>query len=275
MPDLMAAILAASVPAGRVAVWWLGQSGYTLKTPGGLIAHIDPYLSDSRSDGGRHERLFPPPIAPADLRGEVVFCTHDHPDHTDPATLLPVVEHTSMTIVAPGTSCEHLERLGVPAERLRRLDVGDRHEVGDLRVEASFALHGGGGPPDRQPRRPVPDPIGLLVACGPARFYHTGDTLYDERLLAAAAFRPQTVFACINGHGGNMNAEEAARLVAAVGATVAIPMHYGCLPVNNAAPEPFVEAVRATRATARVTLLKVGQRHDLQPSPGEVAFLSP
>jgi L-ascorbate 6-phosphate lactonase len=34
-------------PAGSLAVWWLGQAGFLLKSPGGVLAALDPYLSDS------------------------------------------------------------------------------------------------------------------------------------------------------------------------------------------------------------------------------------
>jgi L-ascorbate 6-phosphate lactonase len=260
----MGEVIATEVTAGSVALWWLGQSGYVLKTPGGAVALIDPYLSDSRSDGGRHARRFPPPLAPADVHCDVVFCTHDHPDHTDPETLLPILARTESAIVAPETCCARLARLGAPAHRLHRFSAGDRYVHRDLTVTAAFALHGGPGPPERLPRRPVPDPIGLLVECGPVRFYHTGDTLYDPRLRAAAAFRPRALFVCTNGRGGNMNAEEAAALVAEIGPEVAVPMHYGCIPVNDADPQEFVAAVRAARTPSAVVLLETARRYDLQ-----------
>jgi L-ascorbate 6-phosphate lactonase len=260
---LMDEILSVRVEPGRVALWWLGQSGYVLKTPGGLVAAIDPYLTDGASDGGHHERRFPPPIAPADLRCDIIFCTHDHPDHTDPATLLPALDRSGATIVAPPTSCARLAGHGVPADRRRTLRVGDAVEHGDLRVVAAPAFHGESGPPERRPRRPVPDPIGLLITCGPVRCYHTGDTLYDEGLLAVAAFRPRTLLVCINGRGGNMNADEAARLAAELDVAVAIPMHYGTIAVNDADPQTFVEAMRRGSARIEVALLPVARRYDL------------
>ncbi len=265
---LMDEIEDAPVAAGTVAVWWLGQSGYALKTPGGVIALIDPYLSDSRSDGGHHDRFFPPPIVPADVRCVVVFCTHDHSDHTDPATLLPIISHTDAMIVAPGSCCAHLTQLGVPAARLHRLDVGETVTHGDLTMTASFALHGGPGPANRLPRHPVADPIGLLAECGTVRFYHTGDTLDDPRLRDMAAFKPQTLFVCINGSGGNMNAAEATRLIADLAPAVAIPMHYGCIPVNDADPQVFVAAVRRAGVPTQVALLETARRYDMRSVRG-------
>jgi L-ascorbate 6-phosphate lactonase len=35
------------VPARSLAVWWLGQMSFILKSPAGKIVAIDPYLSNS------------------------------------------------------------------------------------------------------------------------------------------------------------------------------------------------------------------------------------
>ena len=60
------------VPKGAMAVWWLGQAGFIIKTPGDIIAAIDPYLSNSCKDGGKNlgldfDRLIEPPLSPEEL----------------------------------------------------------------------------------------------------------------------------------------------------------------------------------------------------------------
>ena len=35
------------VADGALAVWWLGQAGFIVKSPGDVIAAIDPYFSNS------------------------------------------------------------------------------------------------------------------------------------------------------------------------------------------------------------------------------------
>jgi L-ascorbate 6-phosphate lactonase len=263
--SLMQDIRQAAVKPGHLAVWWIGQAGFALRTPGGLTAFIDPYLSDARGGGGHHERFFPPPIEPEELEADVIFCSHDHIDHTDPTTLLPALRHTAVTIVAPGTSCALLAGLGVDAMRLHRLDRGDRYALGDLAVTATFALHAGfEAPLERRPRTNSPDAIGFLLECGPVRVYHTGDTLYDPQLRAAAAFRPQALLLPINGRAGNMNAAEAAELTRDIAPRVVIPMHYGCMVDNTADPEAFVAAVAAAGLPSTVVVLQTGQRYDLE-----------
>src|SRR4051812_32826259 len=136
MSALMAEVEAASVRPDTLALWWIGQSGFMLKTPGGLIVAIDPYLTDSRSDGGRHERLLPPPINPSALRCDLILCSHDHPDHADPETLLPALRAAPALVAGPPTVCARLARLGIAPARLRRLAVGDTLVWRDVRVTA-------------------------------------------------------------------------------------------------------------------------------------------
>ncbi len=82
-----------AVPAGSLAVWWLGQAGFIFKSPAGRVIAVDPYLSNSceapaRAIGVDHSRLSPPCIAAAELAGiDRYVLTHSHQDHLDPETL--------------------------------------------------------------------------------------------------------------------------------------------------------------------------------------------
>src|ERR1022692_559852 len=69
------------VPSGHVALWWLGQLGYILKSPGGQVVAIDPYLTNSCAEGARRaglnvDRLIPPPIQPGEMDVDVIAFTH-------------------------------------------------------------------------------------------------------------------------------------------------------------------------------------------------------
>ena len=44
-PELIQQILATRPSSGSLAIWWLGQSGFLIKTDGGILV-IDPYLSE-------------------------------------------------------------------------------------------------------------------------------------------------------------------------------------------------------------------------------------
>ena len=53
------------VQPGTVVLWWLYQSGVAVKTPGGTVALVDPYLSDSVLRSYGLLRAVPAPLDPA------------------------------------------------------------------------------------------------------------------------------------------------------------------------------------------------------------------
>jgi hypothetical protein len=59
-----------TVPAGSLAVWWLGQAGFLFKSPAGRIIAVDPCLSNSCEAPARE-----------------IGVDHSHQDHLDPETL--------------------------------------------------------------------------------------------------------------------------------------------------------------------------------------------
>ncbi len=202
------------VDTGRARLVWIGQSGFFLKTPGGLKVAIDPFLSEWP------DRLQPPFMPAADLPADVVLVTHAHRDHLD-VHALPVVAQArpDARFVGPPTVCERLADLGIDAVRLTPLRPGDSLDLTDLRVTAMPARH----------QANVPDAIGYLLQADGVRIYHTGDTEYDDCLQAAQGAAIDLLLVPINGRGGNMTAEEAARLAADLRPRAVTPMHYGCL----------------------------------------------
>src|SRR5208337_109669 len=82
-----------TIPSGDMGIWWLGQEGFVFKSPAGKVVVIDPYLTNSCQPGAAQiginaDRLYPPPILPADLDVDVYAMTHSHQDHCDPDTVL-------------------------------------------------------------------------------------------------------------------------------------------------------------------------------------------
>jgi len=58
-PELIEEILETHPFHGSLAIWWLGQSGFLIKTDGGILV-IDPSLSDpSTSPGNTRAPLAP------------------------------------------------------------------------------------------------------------------------------------------------------------------------------------------------------------------------
>ena len=88
--SLMQQVREFAVSKESVAIWWLGQNGYLLKSPEGTIIGIDLYLTDSCASlptPVNLKRRIPVLIEPEDLRIDLFACTHNHQDHTDPETV--------------------------------------------------------------------------------------------------------------------------------------------------------------------------------------------
>jgi len=216
---------------------WLGQGGFLLESAGCRLV-VDPYLSDCLARLHNVKRLFPPPISLEDLRPDVVFVTHDHLDHFDPETLVPLfAAFPQCQLVGPESAIDHGRREGFAAERLHQVAPGQTLELGAYRCTATVAQHS-----DRFA-------VGVLIEAGGKLLYISGDTLYSPALPPAVlslASRPlDAALICINGKLNNMNAADAARVIAALRPRVAIPMHYGLFAENTVQPDEFLALCQA------------------------------
>ena len=117
--DLIGRIDALEVGERSLAFWGLGQVGVAIKGPTGIV-YVDPYFTDSDGEGGSLPRTYPPPLAPDEVtNASALLLTHDHIDHTDPETVLPISEATpEARFVGPFTSRETLDGAGLDADRI-------------------------------------------------------------------------------------------------------------------------------------------------------------
>jgi L-ascorbate 6-phosphate lactonase len=129
----------------------------------------------------------------------------------------------------PASCVSALKAEGFPADKLRRLDQGESAEAGGLYLSAVFADH-------------TEDSIGLVVECEGTRIYFSGDTLMNERLIAAKELRPDLLAVCINGKFGNMSWQEAVVLAHRLQVKTAIPAHYDLFAINTEDPAFFAGA---------------------------------
>jgi L-ascorbate metabolism protein UlaG (beta-lactamase superfamily) len=235
----------ADVEAAADALWWLGQSGFLLKR-GGRFLLVDPYLSDSltakyAATDTPHVRMTRRVVAPERLGFvDVVLATHGHTDHLDPETL----PYVGGTLVAPARiSALARERSGrepVPVSE------GETVEVAGFAITAVPARH------------PGEHCLGYVID---GRVYHAGDT---EAIQPPRAARDvEIALVPINGRRGNLDGSGAARLACALGARLAVPMHFEMFEFNTAPPGPFREECEHLGQPCRV--LRAGERLE----PGE------
>ncbi len=233
----MQAVKDLAVPEGSLTLWWLGQSGYLVKSPAGRLVVIDPYLSNSAKAIGEPfglnlDRLVPPPLAPADLVGVDLYAmTHSHGDHLDPETLAGYrAAGGGGTFLAPPETTEKLSQLGVPPEQIVMIWPNKTYTVGDLEIRATFAVPFSGDDLTH---------VGYLArVAGGCCVYFTGDTAYHELLaISVGPHKPDVLVAVINPAFRNMGPIEAARLARELNVQVVIPCHYDMFPDNSLPPQ--------------------------------------
>jgi len=234
---------------GRSRLWWLGQSGFLVVTPQATVL-FDPYLSDSLTQkyaatDKPHIRVTERVIAPELLTGiDVITSSHNHTDHLDAATLLPLFMANPMAkLIIPRANREFvLGRLGSVEERLVELDAGENTRVGDITFHGIAASHN----TVERDESGCCKFLGFVAQFGGLTFYHSGDTLMHDGLIPAlAAFRPDVAFLPINGNkperrvAGNLDGREAAELARHIHAGLAIPHHFDLFAFNTASPDLF------------------------------------
>jgi len=269
----LADVLGVLTSGGR-SIWWLGQSGF-------LIVHnnrsilLDPYLSDSLTEkyantDKPHVRITERVVDPGVFAASGVDCdfitsSHNHTDHFDPETLLPLLAFPFPDLIIPAANRDvSIERLGESASsRLRYLDDGASLTIGDIEVHGIAAAHNTVERDDNGHCRF----LGYVIRSGPMTIYHSGDTmLHDQLVPSLRRFEIDLALLPINGHkperrvAGNLDGPQAAKLAHDIGARCVIPCHYDMFEFNTASPHEFVAA--CARLNQKCHVLRNGEGWD-------------
>ncbi len=258
-------------PGDGLLIWWLGQSGFLLKSRSGRVL-FDPYLSDSLTkkyaDTDKpHVRMTRQAITPRALHSiDVVTSSHNHTDHLDAETLIGVFESNPATeFIIPEANRDFVaERLDCELSWPSGLSDGDSIRCGNIKLHAVPAAH---NEIDRDALGRCRY-LGYIVQLDGFNVYHSGDTLYypgmaelllpfaiDVALLPINGDRPERHVA------GNLFGDEAAKLAKEIGARLVIPCHYDMFEFNTESPDLFIEACERLDQKHRV--LKCGERFSM------------
>ncbi len=226
----------------EVHVWWLGQSGFLLKSSEATVL-VDPYLSEhlTRKYNGTdrpHIRMTRAPLRGADLQGiDLLLTSHKHSDHLDPGTAPDVMAASPAALLGlPAPLLDHAVGLGIPATRLVGLVADEPFSIPGATIGPLPSAHEGLDT-DESGRHLY---LGFVIEIGGLRFYHSGDSLAYDGL--AGRFRGSCIdvmFLPINGRDsarvvpGNMSASEAVQLARLVRPRFVVPHHYNMFTFNT------------------------------------------
>ncbi len=250
-------------------LWWLGQSGFLVRHDGERLL-FDPYLSESLTQkyAGTekpHVRMTRRVVDPSRLRNiDVITSTHNHTDHLDAATLVPVLDNNpdAVLLVSPANREFAANRIGHD-ERIRSIAEGEVFNTKRFRFGVVPAAHAR----LERDERGHPKCVGFVVGTDAATIYHSGDgVVFDGMAEAVKPFNVDIAILPINGKVGNMNGVDAARLGKAIGAKLVIPCHFEMFEFNTASPDAFREECERIGQPYRV--LRAGERLTLDAGGG-------
>lgn len=259
---------------GQVAIWWLGQSGYAIKTASSLF-FVDLYLSEHltakyANTEKPHIRMTAAPIRGHELTDvKLIFASHKHSDHLDPITMTEIFKNSaSAKLVLPAAIVDHALSLGLPHENLMPLR-GDESGFKPL-ATSNLIVH---AIPSAHPKFDYTEEngypfLGFIFQVDGLTLYHSGDTLaYDGLAERLKEFQPDIVFLPINGTDErrnqlhvppNMNLQEAVNLAREVKAKLLIPHHYDMFTFNTVDVRDF--KIVATEAMQPYKVLQGGEK---------------
>jgi L-ascorbate metabolism protein UlaG (beta-lactamase superfamily) len=249
-------------------IWWLGQSGFLIQWKGKRVL-LDPYLSDSLTkkyaDTAKpHTRMSELVIRPDLLKQiNVVSSSHNHTDHLDAETLIPVIANNPgiQFIIPEANRAFVAERVHCAPDFPIGLNDGKTVQLDGFSFHGIPAKH---NEIDRDEQGHCRY-MGYVIRFGNCSIYHSGDTLwFDELPELLRPFSVDLALLPINGNqperkvAGNLDHMEAVKLANVLGVKTVIPCHYDMFSFNTANVQDFAE--EAERAGQGYRVLKGGER---------------
>ncbi|GJM30377.1 MAG: MBL fold metallo-hydrolase [Cyclobacteriaceae bacterium] len=264
---LLKSISTAEPGGAHFALWWLGQSGFLIKWQHHYLL-LDPYLSDSLTlkyaqTDKPHVRMTERVIHPTALDFiDVVTSSHNHTDHLDAATLIPLISvNPGLKMVIPEANRSFVcERINCAIDYPVGMSDGTTRQVQHFKFHGIPAAHN----ELKRNSKGECHYLGYVIEFGPWTVYHSGDTLWYQGMEdLLKPFKVDLALLPINGNkperrvAGNLDYSEAPRLAQSIGAKLVIPCHYEMFTFNTADPADFKK--EADRLGQPAQILACGQ----------------
>jgi L-ascorbate metabolism protein UlaG (beta-lactamase superfamily) len=240
---------------GKTEVTWYGHAAFVVKTPGGTILALDPWITNpANKDKKAIEKI---------QKLDYILISHGHFDHVGDAIALQ--KTTGAKVVASFELGSALATAGLSKEATGFDTLGGPGGVLKLNDEVSVALVPAVHSSSFQAAESTPvlyagAPLGFVVQIkGGPTLYHTGDTAwFADMKRIGERFHPDLLLACIGGHF-TMDPVDAALAARDTGAKNVVPMHYGTFPVLTGTPEEFAKALKKSAPRSKMVQLRIGE----------------
>ncbi|MFI5486979.1 MBL fold metallo-hydrolase [Micromonospora echinaurantiaca] len=162
----------------QLNVVWYGHASALIEIEGRRVL-LDPVWSERCSPSAvvGPRRLHEPPVRLDELPPvDAILISHDHYDHLDMATVRALLTSQSAPFLVPLGVGAHLDRWGVPADRIVELDWSECHRLAGLEITATAAQHFSG----RGLRRDGTLWSSWVIAGARRKVFYTGDSGYFD-----------------------------------------------------------------------------------------------
>lgn len=242
-------VLTQTVKEDQLALFFLGQAGFLLKTAQGKLIAIDPYLSNCCERYFGFKRLMPRLLEPSDLALDVLLISHAHYDHFDPDSVPALLSAGKIKLICARDVEAECQRLGLSGD-ITYLARNEQARTDGLTVTGMPCDHG----------ELAPLALGLLIECAGKRLFYMGDTAYRPDYLEDPRLQNLDLLLLpINGAFGNLNEEQAARVVAKLQPRLAVPCHYWNFAEHGGNPGLFQKAMAELAPSCAYRLMAQGE----------------
>lgn len=101
---------------------------------------VDPFLSFSAKKYNMTYIHSTFPVSPEKAKADYIFCTHDHADHTDEETLLPLLKaNPKAKVFGPPESCYHSKKIGISKEIIFEVNLESPVHIDGIKINAVYA----------------------------------------------------------------------------------------------------------------------------------------
>jgi L-ascorbate metabolism protein UlaG (beta-lactamase superfamily) len=238
----------ASGAQGRTEILWLGQAGFRIKTPGGKIILIDPWITGGPKTPPQYKNDLAA-IGPVDL----LLVTHAHVDHIGDAPALAKMNNTKL--YGPADMVTPLIHLGlIPADLGHRFNKsGSVTPLPGIKVTAVKAEHSSllvhkNPTTEKMEAHHAGEAMGYIIQLENGfKIWHMGDTgLFGDMKFISEYYKPDLVMIPIGGNF-TMDPDDAAYALRTwVKPKMAIPMHYNSNPMAKGTLAEFQAAMKGS-----------------------------